>query len=231
MAMKAKPEKVYVLRFSQDRTINLLKAVKLNSRIVLCNRWAYLRYSANDGLRMYLLNRLKREEGSEIPLEDVYRDYFDFCNEHGLPIMPVDTFVRKFGEFVEIREDRAVGVTFVDRTVRVVHDSDVYLFKKGRRKIPVYVVIEGVPTTVTFDTLRGYALNSDGELVTFDDETLANVISEATTMGATLGTQKLMWDVKLLIVIAIVLSIISLYMAFQNSMMLDKVVKMLGKML
>ena len=231
--MKARPEKVYVLRFSQDRTVMLLKAVKLNSRILLCDRWAYLRYSANDGLRMYLLNRLRREEGSEIPLEDLYRDYFDFCNEQGLPIMPVDVFVRKLEKGgVEIKNDRAVDVAFTDRTVKVANDSDVYLFRKGRRKmIPVYLVIEGVPATVTFDTLRGYALNSDNELVSFDDETLASVISEATTMGATLGTQKLMWDVKLLILIAIVLGLISLYLGFQNSLMLDKVVKMLQRVI
>ncbi len=231
MAVRAKPEKAYVLRFSQDRTINLLKAVKLNSRILLCDRWAYLRYSANDGLRLFLLNRLKREEGSEISLEDLYRDYFDFCNEHGLPIMPVDTFVRKLAdENVEIKGDRAVGVAIVDRTVRA-ESSDVYLFRKGRKRIPVYVVVEGVPATITFDALKGYALNSDGELVTFDDETLASVISEATTMGATLGTKKLFWDIKVLVVIAIVLSFISLYLGFQNSLMLDKIAKMLGKVL
>lgn len=230
--MKARPEKVYVLRFSQDRTVRLLKAVKLNSRIVLCDRWAYLRYSANDGLRMYLLNRLRREEGGEIQLEDLYRDYFDFCNEQGLPIMPVDVFVKKLEKGgVEIKNDRAVDVTLVDRTVKVANDSDVYLFKGRRKMIPVYLVIEGVPATVTFDTLRGYALNSDNELVTFDDETLASVISEATTMGATLGTQKLMWDVKVLVIIAIVLSIISLYLGFQNSLMLDKVVKMLQRVI
>lgn len=231
--MKVKPKKVMLLHFGADRTAKLVKAVKFKNDIILYDRYAYLRgYSATDAFRMYVKSRLKREGGNSLDMEDVYRDYFDFCNEYSLPILPVEKFIEKLEKLAEVRDGRVEGVAFDDKRVRVSSDSDIYLYETGRlrkKRIPVYVTMEGVPTTITFDTLKAYALNGDGELVTFDDETLASVISESTTMGATLGTQKLFWDVKVLVIIAIILSFIALYMSFQNHMMLDKAVKMLSR--
>jgi len=233
MKAKFKPQKVLLLRFSSDRTIEIVKALKYKNNVLIYNgKRAYLRgYNANDGFKIYVNNRLKEENGNEILLEDIYKDYFDFCNEYRLPIMPIDQFLDKLSKIVEIKGDKVVDVAFDNKIVNVNHDSDVYIFKKGRKKIPVYVTIDGVPSTVTFDTLKGGVVNSNGEIVAFDDETLASVISEATTMGATFGTQKLFWDLKLLVIMAIIVSAIALYVGFQNSMMLNKVVKMLETVL
>lgn len=233
MRAKVKPQKVMLLHFGADRTVKVAKAVKFKNDIILYDRYAYLRgYNATDAFRMYVRSRLKRDGNGNVDVEDVYRDYFDFCNEYGLPILPVEKFVEKLEDLTTIRNGKVEGVTFDEKRIKINSDSDIYLYETGKlrkKKVPVYVTMEGVPTTITFDTLKAYALNGDHELVTFDDETLASVISESTTMGATLGTQKLFWDIKILVIMAIILSFISLYLGFQNHLMLDKVVKMLGR--
>jgi len=229
--VKAKPEKVKVLRFGRDRSVKLQKAVKLKNDVLLYDKYAYLRrYGANDGFSIYIRNRLRRDGDNKLKVDEVYEDYFKFCNEYDLPILPVEKFIDKLSMYVTVNDGHVEGIAFDDKRINI-NASDVYLFENGFRKTPVYVVIEGVPKTITFDELKAYALNGDDEIVTFDDETLASVVSESVTMGATLGTQKLFWDIKVLILVCLVLCIISLYFSFQNQLMLDKVVKMLSKML
>jgi len=88
-------------------------------------------------------------------------------------------------------------------------------------------VTEGVAKTVTLDDLYSYAVTDDGELVVFDDEMLNSIVGESIFLGATMGTQKLFRDLKLLIFLVAALVALVLLLTAAELQTLSEVHKML----
>ena len=200
--MKVRGERVDLLVLG-DRTIRFERGIKLKNNIIITEdgRGYYRGSTFRNSVLLFLQARVKGKEGNEIKIEDLYQAYVQFCQEYELEITPFNKFIDIIGNYVEIDGEKGVirDIEVVDKAIEV-KENDIYLYEKQglftRKKKPVYIVVEGIPKTITFDELKGYAVNSNNHLITLDDFTLGQMLSESMFLGATMGSQKMFTDLK-----------------------------------
>ncbi len=236
--MKVKGERVLLAVFGKDRTFRFVKGIKLKDDIIMLDGKAYGRFNnSKNSLIAFINARLEPAQGESVPIDQLYTEYKRFCEEYGYDIVNSDKFVKIIDEYLDVDAVQGIvrNVRIANRTIKVDKDTDIYIYEKSglfrKKKIPVYVVVEGIPKTLTFDELKGYAMGANGELVTLDDFTLGQMLSESMFIGATIGTQKLFGDIKWLTIVSIAFSLIGMvltcYCLFYISQIWDILKKLL----
>ncbi len=243
--MKIKGEKVELLVIGNGQ-IYTKKGIKLKDNVIIAEDGrGYLRTARmNNSLEIFLQANLERGNGN-IPVEQIYQRYFDFCNAYGMDILPFDKFVKALSKYIEINEVLmeeknekgesvqrpkliAKGVALVNKTITIDgNGNDVYFLTKkgllGKKKIPVYVIIEGVPKTVSFNEVKGVGVDGFGTLRVVDDVTMGQLLTETMLMGATIGTQKFFRMLQILMLVCVVISILASVFGLINFVYISKI--------
>ena len=239
---KVKGEEVKVLVIG-DGKIEEKKGIKLKESVIITpDGKSYLRTpKLGTSLDLFLHARLERGNG-DIPVNDLYRHYFDFCNAYDLEILNFERFVKGLRNFVQIEEvvekdengDSTIkliakGVALTQKEIIIENGSDLYFYiKKGllrKKKVPVYVVAEGIPKTLTFSEIKGVAMDYFGGLRVIEDGTMAQLLMETLLAGSTIGTQKIFRDIKIMVLIALVFSMLAMVFGVYNFVQLTNLVK------
>ncbi len=213
-----KAKRVYLLKIYKNRQIRLEKGYRLGKLLVSDNSTYLTENTQNnkDSFYMFIQSQLQPARG-EIQLDELYSAYDRFCEKYELSKLPKSKFFELIASYVEVDFVNGVakGIKVQDKGIRIENESNIYLYETGllKRKIPVYLVVEGVPKAITFDELRSYAIGADNTLISLDDELLNTIVGEAMLEGAIMGPMTFR-DVKLLAIISIVFSLITLIMMF-----------------
>ncbi|ADB58717.1 hypothetical protein [Archaeoglobus profundus] len=239
---KVKGEEVRLLVIG-DGYIKEKKGIKLKESVIITEDGkGYLRTpKMGTSLELFLHAHLERGD-EDISLNDLYQRYFEFCQAYDLEILNFDKFVRGLSRYVPIEEvvekDEegksvvklvAKGVSLTNKTIMIENGADRYFYiKKGlfkRKQIPVYVVVEGVPKTLSFSEVRGIAIDGGGSLRVIDDVGMGQLLTETLLMGATIGTQKIFKDIKFLVLIAVVFSMLAMIFGIYDMIYMNNLVK------
>ncbi len=236
--MKINAEKVMLLVFGRDRTVRFEKGLKLKDDIILNGDRAYLRRnSGRNSLMLFLQSCVVPAKGESVKIEDLYKAYVDFCEEYGFDILNTQKFVDIIDDYLEVDAMNGVvkDIEIADKRVKVEKDADIYIYERQsifrKRKIPVFVVVEGVPKTITFDELKSYAIGTNGEVISLDDFTLGQMLSESMFIGATIGTQKLFSDMKFMIIVTLAMALIAVILCSYNLYYVQQILNILQKIL
>ena len=238
--MKVQGEEVQLLVIGNGQ-IYTKKGIKLKENVIISEDGkGYLRMAKmSTSLDLFLHAHLEMGNG-EVSLEDVYKNYFEFCNAYGLEILPFDKFVKALGRYVKVKEVLieeddgkklklvAEGVSLTNKVIQIDgNGSDVYFFvKQGlfrKRTVPTYVVFEGVPKTVSFNEVKGVGLDGFGTLRVIDDASMGQLLTETMLMGATIGTQKFFKNLQYMVVACVVIGVIAIIIGIYNMVYVGKV--------
>jgi len=238
--MKVKAEKVTLLVFGKDRRFRFERGIKIKDDIIMRGELgkAYLRRNnGKSSLMLFLQSKIEPAKGESVKIEDLYKAYVDFCEEYGFDILNTQKFVDVIDDYLEVDAINGVvkDIKIIDKRIHVDKDADIYLYEKvglfRKKVVPVYLVVEGIPKTITFDELRSYALGTNGEIVSLDDFTLGQMLSESMFIGATIGTQKLFTDMKYMILISLILLIVSMMLSTYTLINTKQILDILHKLL
>ena len=239
---KVKGEEVKLLVIG-DGFVKEKKGIKLKESVIITEDGkGYLRTpKMGTSLELFLHAYLERGNG-DVSLNELYQRYFEFCQAYDLEILNFDKFVKGLSKFVEIEEvvekDEkgnsvvklvAKGVALTNKTIQIENGVDRYLYVKSgllrRKTIPVYIVVEGVPKTLSFSEVKGVAIDASGSLRVIDDTSMGQLVTELLLMGATIGTQKIFKDIKFLVLIAVVFSMLAMIFGIYDMVYMNNLVK------
>jgi len=238
--MKIKAEKVMLLMFGQDRTVRFERGLKLKEDIIIKGELgrAYIRRNnGKNSLMLFLQSCVEPAKGNTVKIEDLYGEYIKFCEEYNFEILPSSKFVDIIDDYLEVDAINGVvkDIRITDKRVKVEKEADIYIYERQglfrKKRIPVFIVVEGIPKTITFDELRSYAKGDNNELISLDDFTLGQMLSESMFIGATIGTQKLFSDMKFMIIVTLAMALIAVVLCSYNLYYVQQILQILQKLL
>ena len=240
--MKVKGEEVRVLTIG-DGYIREKKGIKLKEcAIITQDGKGYLRTpKMGTSLELFIHAHLERGNG-DISLNDLYQRYFEFCQAYDLEILNFNKFVKGLSRYIPIKEvveeDEegkgvvkliAKGVGLTNKTIQIESGADRYFYVKSglfrKRQIPVYIVVEGIPKTLSFSEVKGVAIDGGGALRVIDDVGMGQLLTETMLMGATIGTQKIFKDIKFMLLIAVIFSMLAMIFAIYDMIHLNNLIR------